>query len=369
MTSSDSGIDLPGSTPLSPFSVIFTLAWIHDETWHEFTLRMGYAAGMRASRLITLLLMLQTRGRVTARQLADELEVSIRTVYRDIDELSASGIPVFADRGTHGGYQLVEGYRTRLTGLTPDEAESLFLSGYPGPAAQLGLGTVLAAAQLKVLAALPPELRGRASRLRQRFHLDAPGWFQEPDSAPTLPQLAEAVWSDRRLEIRYRRGRDDGPIVKRALDPIGLVLKAGIWYLVGRADDSMRTYRVSRILDLELLPDRFERPEEFDLAEYWGKSVAAYQESLPTFTAKVRVRGEGLERVIEALGPAAVGKARPDPAGPDPGGWVTVSVKLEDLSHAEPIILRIGADLQVLEPSDLRERIAATTREMAALYP
>jgi predicted DNA-binding transcriptional regulator YafY len=323
---------------------------------------------MRASRLITVLLMLQSRGRVTARQLADELEVSIRTVYRDIDELSASGIPVFADRGAHGGYQLVEGYRTRLTGLTPEEAESLFLSGYPGPAAQLGLGTVLAAAQLKVLAALPPELRGRASRLRQRFHLDAPGWFQEPDSAPTLQQLAEAVWSDRSLEIRYRRGSDDGPIVERLVDPIGLVLKAGIWYLVARADDSMRTYRVSRIVDPVVPADRFERPEAFDLADYWGKAVVAYEESLPAFTAIVRVRGDGLERITEALGPASVGQPTSDSIGQGPEGWQTVSLKLEDLSHAEPILLRLGAELQVLEPADLRERIAATTGAMAALY-
>jgi predicted DNA-binding transcriptional regulator YafY len=322
---------------------------------------------MRASRLITVLLLLQTRGRMTAQQLADELEVSVRTVYRDVEELSASGIPVYADRGTHGGFQLVEGYRTRLTGLTPEEAEALFLSGYPGPAAQLGLGTVLAAAQLKVLAALPPELRSRAARLRQRFHLDAPGWFQEPDVTPHLQQIAEAVWADRRLGMRYRRGSDDGPVVERVVDPLGLVLKAGTWYLVARRDGGMRTYRVSRIDDLAML-DRFERPDDFDLADYWDRSVAAYAGSLPQFVATLMIRGEGPERLAMAIGEAQARQALADAGGPDEAGWVTISIRLEDLWHAEANLLQLGADAQVVGPPELRDRVAAAARAMASLY-
>jgi len=328
---------------------------------------MGYALEMRASRLISVLLLLQTRGRMTAQQLADELEVSVRTVYRDVEELSASGIPVYADRGTHGGFQLVEGYRTRLTGLTPEEAEALFLSGYPGPAAQLGLGTVLAAAQLKVLAALPPELRSRAARLRQRFHLDAPGWFAQPETAPHLQAIAEAVWSDHRLHMHYRRGSEAGTVVERVVDPLGLVLKAGIWYLVARSDGGLRTYRVSRIADLTPLPDRFERPDDFDLAEYWGRSVTAYAAGLPSFIATVRVRGDGLERLVDAIGEGA--KTAIEAAGePDEGGWLTVSLKLEDVWHAEPQLLQLGSDAEVVEPDELRERLAAVARAMAALY-
>ena len=305
---------------------------------------------------------------MTAQQLANELEVSVRTIYRDVDELSASGIPVFADRGTNGGLQLVEGYRTRLTGLTTEEAETLFLSGYPGPAAQLGLGTVLAAAQLKVLAALPPELRSRATRIRQRFHLDAPGWFQPNEAVPALEQVAEAVWSDRTVQMTYRRGGSDGPVVDRTVDPLGVVLKAGVWYMVARSENQLRTYRVSRILELALLPTRFERPEEFDLADYWERSVADYAGALPSFSAKLRVRGDGIERLASVLGSAKALDMVAAAGDRDEGGWLNLTVDLEDLWQAESQVLGLGADAQVLEPVELRERIALAARKVAALY-
>jgi predicted DNA-binding transcriptional regulator YafY len=323
---------------------------------------------MRASRLISVLLLLQTRGRMTAQQLADELEVSVRTVYRDVEELSASGIPVYSDRGVHGGFNLVEGYRTRLTGLTPQEAEALFLSGYPGPAAQLGLGTVMAGAQLKVMAALPPELRSRASRIRQRFHLDAAGWFQEPESAVHLQPIAEAAWSDRCLRMHYRRGTDDGVVVERLVDPLGVVLKGGIWYLVGRADESLRTYRISRILDLEPTGELFKRPEEFDLAEYWDRSVAAYQEGMPSFEATIRLGPEGRDRLELALGLGTTRAALAAAGSPDESGWVTLQVRLEDLWRAVPQMLMLGPQAEVIGPPELRDRVATATREMAARY-
>ena len=322
---------------------------------------------MRASRLITVLLLLQTRGRMTAQQLADELEVSVRTIYRDVEELSGSGIPVYADRGTHGGFQLVEGYRTRLTGLTPEEAEALFLSGYPGPAAQLGLGTVLAAAQLKVLAALPPELRSRAARLRQRFHLDAPGWFQEPDVTPHLQQIAEAVWADRRLEMQYRRGGDGGAATQRVVDPLGVVLKAGAWYLVGRRDGETRTYRVSRIDGLALL-DRFERPDDFDLAAYWDRSVAAYADGLPRFAARLRIRGAGVEQLVQVIGDGPTRQALAAASEPDQEGWRTVSITLEEEWYTALNLLRLGPAAEILDPPELREHVAAAARAMAAVY-
>jgi predicted DNA-binding transcriptional regulator YafY len=305
---------------------------------------------------------------MTAQQLADELEVSVRTVYRDVEELSASGVPVYSDRGVHGGFNLVAGYRTRLTGLTPQEAEALFLSGYPGPAAQLGLGTVLAAAQLKVLAALPPELRSRASRIRQRFHLDAAGWFQETEAAAHLQPIAEAAWSDRRLHMHYRRGADDGVVVERVVDPLGLVLKGGVWYLVGRADDSLRTYRVSRILDLELTAEGFERPEDFDLAEYWERSVAAYQDGLPSFEAVVRVGPGARDRLELALGAGETRAALAGAGEPDDAGWLTLRLRLEDMWRAVPQLLMLGPEAEVVAPPDLRSEVAASAREMARRY-
>jgi len=230
----------------------------------------SYDALMRASRLVQLLLLLQTNGKMTAGRLADELEVSVRTIYRDIEALSGAGVPIYAEPGPGGGVRLVDGYRTRLTGLTAEEAEALALSGLPGAASELGLGTVLAAAQLKVDAALPPELRSRAVRMRERFHLDAPGWFAREEPVPHLAGLSRAVWEEQRVEIRYEKW--DGE-VKRALDPLGLVLKAGVWYLValsGRTR-SPRTFRVSRVCGVRELEGACLRPDDFDLAHGMGE--------------------------------------------------------------------------------------------------
>src|SRR3954467_1147204 len=231
---------------------------------------------MRAGRLVSLLLLLQTRGRMTAQALADELEVSVRTVYRDVESLGAAGVPIYADRGPAGGYQLLDGYRTRLTGMTSDEAGSLYLVGMPGPAAELGLGSVLAAAELKLRASLPGELADRADRVRERFPLDPPGWLRGEEPTPYLSTVADAVWSGRLLEVRYRRWKAPREVT-RTLNPLGVVLKAGRWYLVANARERTTGYRVSNILDAEVLAAAAERPAGFDLAGFWQEWAERYE--------------------------------------------------------------------------------------------
>jgi predicted DNA-binding transcriptional regulator YafY len=318
---------------------------------------------MRASRLLSLLLLLQSRGRMTARELADELEVSIRTVYRDVDALSASGVPVYADRGPTGGYQLVDGYRTRLTGLTTEEADSLFLAGLPGPAAELGLGAVVAAAQLKVLAALPPELRSRAARVGERFHLDAPGWFRGNEGTPHVATIAEAVWQQRRLRIRYVRWAQVE--VERTVEPLGLVLKAGTWYLVARTDDDLRTYRVSRVLELTPLDEPFDRPDGFDLAKYWQGWSERFEERLYPMRVTVRLTPNGLKTARVLLSLVAARELKDvEPQGE----WTTVRVPVESLDHAVVDLLRLGPEAEVLEPPELRERVITRLAAMTAVY-
>ena len=280
---------------------------------------------MRASRLLSILLMLQTRGRLTAETLAASFEVSVRTVYRDIDQLSAAGVPVYADRGRGGGFQLMEGYRTQLTGLSSSEAETLFLAGLPGPAAQLGLGDAMAQAQLKLLAALPAEGRQGAARVASRFHLDPIGWFRSAEHADVLPSLALAVWNARRIAVRYDAWAG---VVDRALEPLGLVLKAGVWYLVAAAEPrdradgrTPRTYRVNQILDLTVLDERFERPSSFDLAGYWAGYLSQFQARLHQGEAVVRFSPGALERLPELVG-ADVRAAVAATGRMDRSGWV-----------------------------------------------
>jgi predicted DNA-binding transcriptional regulator YafY len=321
-------------------------------------------APMRASRLVSLLLLLQTRGRMTAAELARELEVSVRTVHRDVEALSASGVPVYAERGPHGGIRLVDGYRTRLTGMTPDEADALFLSGLPGPAAELGLGTVVAAARLKVLAALPTELRGRASRLLERFHLDAAGWFRAGESAPHLATIAECVWEARQLDIDYDRGDRS---VTRTLDPLGVVLKAGVWYLVASHDGQMRTYRVSRVVDARARETPASRPAGFDLAAYWSESIAAYEREAPRIDVTLRVRRDArrwLEDVLDA-NVIAMAVELPDP---DPDAWRRLRIRMDWPREAAGRLLALGGAIEILEPPELRRQVAELATETAARY-
>ncbi|HEY3502428.1 MAG TPA: YafY family protein [Actinocatenispora sp.] len=324
---------------------------------------------MRASRLLSLLLLLQTRGRMTARDLADELEVSVRTIYRDAESLSAAGIPLYADAGPGGGYQLLDGYRTRLTGLTGDEAEALFLAGLPGPAAELGLGTVVTAAALKLRAALPPELRDRADLIRQRFHLDAPGWYRDADSVPYLAAVASAVWEQRQVRITYRRWREPTD-VSRVLCPYGVVLKAGTWYLVAGSADrpDARTYRVNQILDLATLDDGFARPDGFDLAEYWREHITDFRTRLYTGEAVIRLSPAGRRRLTELMAGPVVAAAERTAGPPDDEGWVTATVPIESLQHAESDMLRLGPQVEVCSPAELRDRLVAAARGLAARY-
>ncbi|MCX4766222.1 YafY family transcriptional regulator [Streptomyces sp. NBC_01275] len=309
---------------------------------------------MKSSRLVSLLLLLQTRGRMTAAHLAEELEVSVRTVYRDVEALAAAGVPLYGDAGHAGGYRLLDGYRTRLTGLNADEAEALFLAGAPGPAAQLGLGPVLAAAQLKVRAALPRELRPHADRISGRFHLDAPGWYAEADETPFLPAVAAAVWNDRVLDIGYRRWREPTD-VRRRLEPYGLVLKAGRWYVV--AGPGPRTFRVDQILELTSTEEEFTRPDGFDLAAYWTAYQRGFRERLYPAEAVVRLApGVRLGRPVRANGPA------------EADGWTSVTVPIESVEQACGEFLRLGTDVEVVAPAELRERIARTVAELAERY-
>ena len=278
---------------------------------------------MRASRLLTIMMLLQSRGRMTAEALAEELEISVRTVYRDIDQLSASGVPVYADVGRNGGFALLEGWRTRLTGLTPPEAKALFLAGLPGPAAELGLGDAMADAELKLLAALPADWQDEARRVSSRFHLDPRGWFQPTETVEALRQVADAVWSERQIAVTYESWTK---VTDRVLEPLGLVLKSGLWYMVAQHDGQPRTYRLEAIRALAVTDVTFVRPKDFDLAAYWAESTAQFEKDVYIGTAEVRASERGVKRLkelnttyrraIEAVGCGA-GPGRLDP-GLDP---------------------------------------------------
>lgn len=329
---------------------------------------------MRASRLLSLQMLLETQGRMSATALADALEISVRTLYRDVDQLSAAGVPIYAERGRNGGFALLPGWKTTLTGLTPSEAQAVFLSGLPGPAHDLGLGGDVEGARLKLLASLPASWREDAQRVSTRLHLDPVDWYRESDPTPYLATVAAAVWAGQQITMRYESWADT---VERTASPLGLVLKAGVWYLVAvpasvgtvvtTADRGPRTYRVSNILAASGLTTAVRRPAKFDLSGYWAQSIQRFEAGLYTGEAAVLATPAGLKglRMLSSAVARAVSAAAPSRRK---DGRVAVNMPIESVEHACGQLMRLSPQVEVLRPSALRRALVARVQATMRLY-
>lgn len=319
---------------------------------------------VRADRLLSVLLLLQARGRMTARELAQRLEVSDRTIYRDIDALSAAGVPVYAEPGPGGGYALAEGYRTSLTGMVGDEVRGLFMSGIPRPLVELGFGKVLETALLKLLAALPAEQQQAADRARERVYLDAGAWFRPPDAVPHLHTMQDAVWRDQRVRLSYRRR--SGALGTRVVEPYGLVAKAGVWYLVGATPAGLRVFRVARVAAVAETGERFVRPRDFDLQAYWTRWSTRFEASKRRYAVVVRV-AEVLTPELPRLFGEALSESIED-VKRDGVGHMTFQLRFPTLDEACAMLLSVATEVEVLQPAELREQLVERATAIARYY-
>lgn len=320
---------------------------------------------MRADRLLSILMLLQTKGQMTAQQLANQMEVSTRTIYRDLDALSAAGVPVYAERGPNGGCTLLESYRTNLTGLREAEVRALFMLTVPGLVTDLGVEKEAENALLKLTAALPAPFQGDAERVQQRLHLDPTAWFQPDEPIPFLRLLQEAVWSQQRVRMDYRQG--NGRWIKRLIEPHGLVAKAGVWYVVSRAQGTyMQIYRVSRIQEAELTNGRFTRQSDFDLADYWQAWVARLEKRQEIVAVTLRVAQGGLPMLQRLLGDAI--HQHVAMAENDAQGQLVLRLTFGSLEEASRQLLGLGTAVMVLDPPELRQQMRDQAEQIVAAY-
>ena len=317
---------------------------------------------MRADRLLSILLLLQAHQRMTARDLAQRLEVSERTILRDMSALGSAGIPVRAERGAGGGWMLLDSYRTTLTGLKETEVQALFLTRPQRLLADLGLDKAAEVGLLKLLAALPSASRRGAQDISQRIHVDVGGWRRAEEATPQLPILQEAVWQERRLRMVYQRG--DESVVERVVDPLGLVAKGSVWYLVAGVEGEPRSYRVSRVREASLLEEPCVRPDGFDLVAYWERSTAEFTAALPRYLATLRVETGLLGRLRQGERYTQLEAEEP----PDVDGWARVEMRFEEEHNAVEFILGFGDRIEVVAPEELRSQVIQQAEEILTLY-
>jgi len=319
---------------------------------------------MRADRLLSILLMLQTRGRLTARELAGELEVSERTIYRDLDALSTAGVPVYCERGPGGGCALLDSYRTNLTGLTRDEVRALFMLNIPASLQQLGVDQDLRAALLKVSAALPEILQPEGSRAKARIHLDSSPWFQTEQATPHLATLQHALWADRCLELTYRLAF--GAQVQHRVAPYGLVAKTNLWYLVFSREESIFVLPVSDILDARLTERTFNIPPGFNLVDFWQQWSAQYERNQPQYPVLVRLSPQSFAMLQYFKDPVLPGERVPPEQGED--GWYRLKLNFDTFENARKWLLNHGGAVEILAPGAMRASVQDFAQQTLAVY-
>jgi predicted DNA-binding transcriptional regulator YafY len=321
---------------------------------------------LKASRLLSTLMLLQARGRVTAPALAEALEVSVRTVLRDLDELSAAGVPVWSERGRGGGFQLSEGWSTKLTGLTEPEMRALFLTNLPQAASALGLSTQAAAARQKMVASLPSLWRAEADSIASRFHVDALEWYRAQETPVFLREVADAVWQGLSIEVHYESWRGAS---MAQLQPLGLVLKAGAWYLVAQRSGkpSPSTFRLANIRQLQVSNTRFKRPSLFRLSDYWSEAMARFEAELVRETAHISVSPRAV-RWFENTRTRLLPVENPLSASSTPKGWSEFLLPIESIEQGVRQLLSYATEVKVLGPAPLREVMTKTVARLRALY-
>jgi predicted DNA-binding transcriptional regulator YafY len=313
---------------------------------------------MRAQRLLSILMQLQVNRRMTARELARKLEVSERTILRDMEALSSAGVPVVAGRGAGGGWSLLAEYETRLTGLSPEEIQSLLLARAPKLAADLGLQRASEDAWTKLQVALPPTARPQADFMRQCVLIDPRGWRNPAESAASLPILLDALWRQRQVRFVYE-GVLHEPC-ERTVDPLGLVARGSTWYLIASRDSELRTYRVSRMRNAESLAQPAKRPPDFDIAAYWERSATEFRQKLPQYHA-VFLAKPSVMQLVRYRG------WRLEEESPH-GTLLRIRIRFDAESEALQFALGLGADVEVVEPVELRAKVCDAASALLAAY-
>ena len=312
---------------------------------------------MRADRLLSIIMLLQVRGRMTTQRLAEELGVSRRTILRDVEALSLAGVPVYTEGGHGGGIALDENYRTTLTGLQDREVRALFVANHAQVLDEVGLGEAAKSTLLKLLAVLPASQQPSVEHIRQRLLIDATWWWRDNQPPPFWDQLQQAVYDDRCIQVAYER--HDGETIERVLEPYSLIAKSSLWYLLAQYQGELHTYRVARIQRITLLDTHFQRRKDFDLTTYWQTHLQEFQEAVSGYRFTLRLPPDRLN-FIRRLVP---GRYQVHDTS-DAAGWLTVHFDLESLDLAKMLVFGLGRQAMVVEPLELKEAVLNTAREI-----